>query len=935
MEIRFSLWFVVPTSDAYSDYLTQLELSNFCQFIVTEEMTVVSDAAPNDVSPDDFLCLLLSDLPAFWQHIKRNTAGRPPPIFLPSTLSFDAFTATDVCTSLQWTRCKSRRAVFSVFTMALDMSQSGHSPTISCVSQSGSMAVITPMKRNKLWYRARCSAQRIEVDFLARGAAEEALLDAPPGSVIIFVHTEPTEAPKGSSCGSSSSSGRRHSLYVSFRYRRPSVGTVSPKVGRKGSPRNAGVDGRDMVSALVYGSAGCCCCLTFICILIFIGLGFKKVESSQWALVYDWWAESVREDAITQAGLHFVGLGSYLLLFPATSKYCKMMWEEEAIQFWESVPGGSMSRAAAKSKWDNMKENIEVENLITDTEGPKQAPLRIRIHTGDVINFEGTYGRSKQLGCMWRVDAVSNQKKKATEAEVQKMARTLMVNHDSAPGSMDLHDAARGMVGSHDMEGLSSTLADVEALAPDSEGSEPEKDDAEQDEDEDVELKLKPKKAKWWDRDRHVNKAHKTLMTAYEKLYESASSQLSKCKEVEKEVSALPRKDKKIVEGDLAILQSRYACLQKLWETEEGLRDYIRDFDAPAPLKTFASYKAKLDDVLEATSTDEVEAAKNTVNDVYRASKSAESDLTKAVKAIRKAEQEAAAKTGPKKKAAAKGGGQGVFDRADKLATVPQNTEGENILNLALPCLVHSLDEKQRSFENTNVVKAQVLQEFVQLFSAQSTAQKLDRAHKRLPRRSIMQAGRCCAAHRQWLPGSEYGSEKALEGAGSLKQARDLLLDMDESKLEVLRSKGYEIYFAKGDALYMPPAWIFAERIVGSGHWVGVCAAVLCAPLAAQEDLKWLSRDWCREDETLNLMIKNAPKPGSPENRDEAQKKREEEEAKGREEQKKREEEEAQKRGAEEARRGGGPKARGAEKARRGGGPTIAHMSVQFPRPPA
>ena len=77
------------------------------------------------------------------------------------------------------------------------------------------------------------------------------------------------------------------------------------------------------------------------------------------------------------------------------------MWEEEAIQFWESVPGGSMSRAAAKSKWDNMKENIEVENLITDTEGPKQAPLRIRIHTGDVINFEGTYGRSKQLGCMW------------------------------------------------------------------------------------------------------------------------------------------------------------------------------------------------------------------------------------------------------------------------------------------------------------------------------------------------------------------------------------------------------------------------------------------------------------------------------------------------------------------------------------------------------
>ena len=42
-------------------------------------------------------------------------------------------------------------------------------------------------------------------------------------------------------------------------------------------------------------------------------------------------------------------------------------------------------------------------------------------------------------------------------------------------------------------------------------------------------------------------------------------------------------------------------------------------------------------------------------------------------------------------------------------------------------------------------------------------------------------------------------AEKALEtlGAGSLKQARDLLLEMNESKLELLRSKGYEVYFAK------------------------------------------------------------------------------------------------------------------------------------------
>ena len=66
-------------------------------------------------------------------------------------------------------------------------------------------------------------------------------------------------------------------------------------------------------------------------------------------------------------------------------------------------------------------------------------------------------------------------------------------------------------MGSEAMEGLSTKLADVEALAPESEGSDPEKGDAEQEEDEDAEPKSKSKTTKCWDRDRHVNKAHKTI----------------------------------------------------------------------------------------------------------------------------------------------------------------------------------------------------------------------------------------------------------------------------------------------------------------------------------------------------------------------------------------------------------------------------------------
>eukprot|EP00434_Breviolum_minutum_P017373 symbB.v1.2.015340.t1/scaffold1094.1/size138377/5 len=52
---------------------------------------------------------------------------------------------------------------------------------------STNMAVITPFQRNKLWYKARCSETRLEVDFISRASAEEVLMESAPGSVIVFV----------------------------------------------------------------------------------------------------------------------------------------------------------------------------------------------------------------------------------------------------------------------------------------------------------------------------------------------------------------------------------------------------------------------------------------------------------------------------------------------------------------------------------------------------------------------------------------------------------------------------------------------------------------------------------------------------------------------------------------------------------------------------
>eukprot|EP00440_Ansanella_granifera_P009900 gb/GFBE01010730.1/.p1 GENE.gb/GFBE01010730.1/~~gb/GFBE01010730.1/.p1 ORF type:complete len:317 (+),score=101.29 gb/GFBE01010730.1/:1-951(+) len=70
-------------------------------------------------------------------------------------------------------------------------------------------------------------------------------------------------------------------------------------------------------------AGGCgCCCLFVIALIVMLAMSFAKVETSQWALRYNWWSESVGKEPITQAGVQYVGVGNYLITFPATNKYC-------------------------------------------------------------------------------------------------------------------------------------------------------------------------------------------------------------------------------------------------------------------------------------------------------------------------------------------------------------------------------------------------------------------------------------------------------------------------------------------------------------------------------------------------------------------------------------------------------------------------------------
>ena len=60
-----------------------------------------------------------------------------------------------------------------------------------------------------------------------------------------------------------------------------------------------------------------------------------------------------------------------------------------------------MSKAAAQSKWESMKASIEEDGTVTDNDGHRHAPLRIRIKTSDLVNFKNTYTRSKRLACFY------------------------------------------------------------------------------------------------------------------------------------------------------------------------------------------------------------------------------------------------------------------------------------------------------------------------------------------------------------------------------------------------------------------------------------------------------------------------------------------------------------------------------------------------------
>lgn len=71
---------------------------------------------------------------------------------------------------------------------------------------------------------------------------------------------------------------------------------------------------------LFAGGIGCCFCCFAVFLAIFIGTSLGSVETTQWALKYNWWSESVDQETMLTPGLKWVGMGNYLIFFPNVNR---------------------------------------------------------------------------------------------------------------------------------------------------------------------------------------------------------------------------------------------------------------------------------------------------------------------------------------------------------------------------------------------------------------------------------------------------------------------------------------------------------------------------------------------------------------------------------------------------------------------------------------
>ena len=76
----------------------------------------------------------------------------------------------------------------------------------------------------------------------------------------------------------------------------------------------------------------------------------------------------------------------------------QLMWEDQAIEFFQTTAGGSLTKAKAKIEWDSRVANVD-DDTLTDQKGPQHSALRIWVKTGDMVSRRRMFERCHEVSC--------------------------------------------------------------------------------------------------------------------------------------------------------------------------------------------------------------------------------------------------------------------------------------------------------------------------------------------------------------------------------------------------------------------------------------------------------------------------------------------------------------------------------------------------------
>ena len=271
----------------------------------------------------------------------------------------------------------------------------------------------------------------------------------------------------------------------------------------------------------------------------------------------------------------------------------QMMWERQAVLFWQSVDGGCLTEEEAQARWSKLAARVGEEGCIFDYKGPERKPLRLAITREDMVYNYNEVSKKRS------VDFLEKAQKKVDDAGLQKTLKRVMTSHDQIGGSSavstiipDSEGLAQMMVqggAGSAFDAANMKVGDVKNLMPmcDEEPATPVKDKADAaalgSEDDGVEASEDEKtKRRWFDEDRAVNAAHKALAAQRKKLMATHAQKIEELEAALKMIGDLGANDKVHYQGEEKIAQVRVKFLRALGGTAKELSELIEQFQAPS-----------------------------------------------------------------------------------------------------------------------------------------------------------------------------------------------------------------------------------------------------------------------------------------------------------------------------------------------------------------